>query len=72
MICAIDKNTIENESMLFYVGSYRAKFQLSVVALMDDEDCTEVLKAFGSSVKKKDPKGTLTKLLGCQQLGQEE
>ena len=67
----IDKNIIENDSMLFYVGSSRAKFQLSVVAMMDDEDCTEVLKAFGSSVKKKDPKGTLTKLFGCQQLDQD-
>ena len=63
----VNKELLDDESMLFYVGSSRAKLQLSVIAVMNEDDCTEVVKAFGSVVKKRDPKETLAKLLACKQ-----
>ena len=64
----VNKEVLTRDSMLFYVGSSRAKLQLTVIANMDGQDCTEVLSAYGSSVKRNDPKETLARLLGCKQL----
>lgn len=63
----VTKETFIDNSMLFYVGSSRAKLQLSVIATLSDDDCSEILSEFGSSVKKNNPKESLAKLLGCKQ-----
>ena len=63
----VDKEVMTAESMLFYVGSSRAKLQLTVIANMNDQDCTEVLSVYGSTVKRNDPKESLARLLGCKQ-----
>lgn len=64
----VDKKLLEEESMLFYVAASRAKFQLSVISSLSNQDCTDVLEYFGTSVKKNDPKETLAKLMGCKQI----
>lgn len=64
----VDKELLMKDSMLFYVGSSRAKFQLTVIVDMDSDDCTETIKYFGSSVKKHNPEESLAKLLGCKLL----
>lgn len=64
----VNKEIFTNNSMLFYVGSSRAKLQLSVIATLNDDDCSEILNKFGSSVKKNNPKESLAKLLGCKQV----
>ena len=66
----VNKEIITNNNMLFYVGASRAKFQLSVIASLNDDDCKEVIESFGASVKRDNPKETLTKLLGCKQYQQ--
>ena len=48
----VDKGTIMDDNKLFYVGSSRARFELSILANLNDEDCVEVLKAFNSTVKR--------------------
>lgn len=64
----IDKHTFTDESLLFYVGASRAKFRLTIIANMDENECAEVITSFKSIVKRNDPKETLTKILGCKQL----
>lgn len=66
----VNKDIFLKDNMLFYVGSSRAKFQLSIIASLDEADCTEILKEYGSSVKKNDPKESLAKLMGCKQFQQ--
>lgn len=68
VIVDVNKDTLINDNMLFYVGASRAKFQLSVVASLDEAECADILKNYGSSVKKNDPKESLAKLFGCKQL----
>lgn len=63
----VNKESLLKNNMLFYVGSSRAKFQLSIIASLNDDDCAEILSSYGSSVKKNDPKESLAKLLGCKQ-----
>lgn len=62
----VNKNTIINDNKLFYVGSSRARFELSILANLTDKDCVEVLQAFNSTVKKNNPQLTLSKMLGCK------
>lgn len=62
----VNKTTIVDENKLFYVGSSRARFELSILANLTDEDCAEVLQVFNSSVKKNNPQLTLSKVLGCK------
>lgn len=37
-----DKKTFVQDSMLFYVGTSRARFELAVVAILGDSDCLQV------------------------------
>ena len=62
----VNKNTIIDDNKLFYVGSSRARFELSILANLTDKDCVEVLQAFNSTVKKNNPQLTLSKVLGCK------
>lgn len=62
----VDKNTILDENKLFYVGSSRARFELSIVSDLSDEDCIEIIKALNSTVKRNNPKASLAKILGCK------
>ncbi len=61
----IDKNLLRDSGMIFYVGSSRAKLQLTIITTITDEECAEVIESYGSKVRRNDPKGTLAKLLGC-------
>ena len=62
----VDETTIKENNMLFYVGASRAKFQLTIIANIDDEGCGELVRSFGSSVKRNDPKASLSRVLGCK------
>lgn len=64
----VTKEVMTRDNMLFYVGSSRAKLQLTVIANMNKQDCEEVLSAYGSSVKRNDPEESLARLLGCKQI----
>ena len=63
----VEKSSFIDESLLFYVGASRAKLKLSIISIMNDDDCTEVVRSFNSIVKRNDPKETLAKILGCKQ-----
>ncbi len=62
----VNKNSIMSDNNLFYVGSSRARFELSVLAMLSDNDCVDILKNLNSIVKKNNPKLTLSKVLGCK------
>ena len=64
----VNKDILENQSMVFYVAASRAKFKLSIIANLDDEECTDIIHSFGSNVKRKNPKDTLATILGCKLL----
>ena len=61
----VDENTFEQENvLLFYVGSSRARIRLDVISNLDDEKCTAILKNkldYKGKVKK--PKRDLAKAL---------
>ena len=63
----VDKRSLMEDSLLFYVGASRAKFKLTIITSMDENDCTEVIKNYNSIVKRNDPKESLAKILGCKQ-----
>ena len=62
----VNKNAIMDNNKLFYVGSSRARFELSILATLSDSDCIEILQSLNSIVKKNNPKLTLSKVLGCK------
>ena len=62
----VNKNSIMDNNKLFYVGSSRARFELSILATLSDSDCIEILQSLNSIVKKNNPKLTLSKVLGCK------
>ncbi len=62
----VDAKLLEDNGMLFYVGASRAKLQLSIITTIGDEECTTIIKQYGSNVKRNNPKDTLAKLLGCK------
>lgn len=64
----VDRNTITDDNKLFYVGSSRARFELSILSFLNDEDCADIVVNWGSSVKKNNPKLSLSKILGCRLL----
>ncbi len=67
IIVDVDKKSLVEDHLLFYVGASRARLKLSIISTMDDNDCTEVVKCFNSIVKRNDPKESLAKILGCKQ-----
>ncbi len=62
----VNKNTIIDSNKLFYVGSSRARFELSILANLSNDDCVEILQSLNSIVKKNNPQLTLSKVLGCK------
>ena len=62
----VNKNAIMDNNKLFYVGSSRARFELSILATLSDSDCVEILQSLNSIVKKNNPQLTLSKVLGCK------
>lgn len=63
----VDKRMLNgDESFNFYVGASRARFFLSVICQMSDEDCVEALRAIGSAPEnKKTPKKALASALNA-------
>lgn len=63
----IDKRTLSgDESFNFYVGASRARFYLSAICQMSDEDCIEALKAIDSTAAvNKRPKKALAAALNA-------
>lgn len=62
----INKEILTSDKVnLFYVGSSRARFSLSMFACMTDEDCNEVLKYFNKNVNKR-PKKALAAYLNSR------
>lgn len=55
-----------DNNKLFYVGSSRARFELSILAKLSDSDCIEILQSLNSIVKKNNAQLTLSKVLGCK------
>lgn len=40
----VDKYTFERENaLIFYVGASRARIKLEITAILDDEDCRQIL-----------------------------
>ena len=64
----VNKNAIMDNNKLFYVGSSRARFELSILATLSDSDCVEILQSLNSIVKKNNPQLTLSKVLGCKMI----
>ncbi|MBS6477853.1 MAG: DEAD/DEAH box helicase family protein, partial [Firmicutes bacterium] len=62
----VDKNAILDNNRLFYVGASRARFELSIVASLSEEECVQLIRSFNSVIKRNDPKLSLAKLLGCK------
>ena len=62
----VDAKLLGDDGMLFYVGASRAKLQLTIITTITDEECIEVIKQYGSSVRRNNPKETLARLLGCK------
>jgi DNA helicase IV len=62
IIVDITKKTLDSSNLNFYVGASRARFSLSVVCQMSDEDCIEALKHFDTATAKK-PKKALAAAL---------
>lgn len=61
----VDKKILMEDNLLFYVGSSRAKFQLTIVANLSEEECREVINHFDSVVKRNKPENSLANLMGC-------
>lgn len=62
IIVDVTKKTLASSNLNFYVGASRARFYLSVICQMSDEDCFEVLKHFDTAIAKK-PKKALAAAL---------
>lgn len=62
----VDKNSILDNNRLFYVGTSRARFELSIIATLSEDDCLLLINSFNSVIKRNDPKLSLAKLLGCK------
>lgn len=61
----VNKKALMDNAKVFYVGTSRARLELKILADLSDDDCADVVKYLGSSVKRKNPSGTLANLLGC-------
>ena len=64
----VDYNTICNQNKLFYVGASRARLDLFIICNLSDDECVQVIEAYGSFVKKNNPKRTFAKMFGCSLL----
>lgn len=45
---------------IYYVGTSRARFGLSIIADMKADDCIEILESYGKSVSKRPEKALAT------------
>ena len=61
----VDYDTICDQNKLFYVGASRARLDLFIICNLSDNECTQVIEAYGSFVKKNNPKRTFAKMFGC-------
>ncbi len=52
----VDHNAICDQNKLFYVGASRARLDLFIICNLSDEECTQIIQAHGSFVKKNNPK----------------
>lgn len=64
----VDYDTICDQNKLFYVGASRARLDLFIICNLSDDECTQVIEAYGSFVKKNNPKRTFAKMFGCSLL----
>ena len=51
---------------MFYVGTSRAKLELTVIATLSDAECRELLSKYKVSVKRNDPFFSFAKYMGCK------
>lgn len=61
----VDYDTICDQNKLFYVGASRARLDLFIICNLSDDECAQVIEAYGSFVKKNNPKRTFAKMFGC-------
>lgn len=63
----VTRNTFDlgGDNLLFYVGASRAKFRLSIIVNMNDEECKAVSELLGNTVKGKPPKKMLAASLNA-------
>lgn len=61
----VNYETINDQNKLFYVGASRARLELFIICSLCDEECVKVIQAYGSFVKKNNPKRTFAKMFGC-------
>lgn len=61
----VNYNTICDQNKLFYVGASRARLDLFIICNLSDNECAQVIEAYGSFVKKNNPKRTFAKMFGC-------
>lgn len=64
----IDKESFDQENvLLYYVGTSRARLKLDIVTILSSDDCTEILKSkFKSEEKIKKPQKELARALNAQ------
>ena len=62
----VNEKTLMNYEKVFYVGSSRARFELSILANINDSECSTILNSWGRIVKRNNPKSSLAKDLGCK------
>lgn len=62
----VDIASLRDKNKLFYVGSSRVRLELDIFALLNEEDCSNILKLWKRTVKHNDPKGSLIKAMRCR------
>lgn len=62
----VDNESIEDNEKMFYVGTSRAKLELTVIATLSDSECRDLLSKYKVSVKRNDPFFSFAKYMGCK------
>lgn len=62
----VDRNAMIGNNKLFYVGSSRARFELTILTALSDSDCVEILGYMNVLIKRNNPRLSLAKALGCK------
>ena len=66
ILVEVDKDTYENEPMLFYVGASRAKNSLAIVANLTNDDCKSLLDNWVQIDEYRNPKKAFADEMKCR------
>jgi hypothetical protein len=61
----VDQETFEKDKLIFYVGSSRARFELSIISSMSLEDAKHLVERINPKMKKYHPKKGLAAIIGA-------